>query len=419
MKPMNLTLLELRKLLKGPVILVAIIAIFALNILNFMTTGNSYYAPGSPESAEHIAAAQENGAYFKGAITEEWSEKYFAEAEAIRTDPANRVSGQEAVEIMAELKAQGYEEEYIEEHLGFLFMKEEVKRSNLYTRFEPVEVSMKFYEHAAQMGASYGQLYRLQYPGEKGEALAARAEADYGSLASDYTAYYNYDLGYQRMSNILLLYHNTLAVLMIVGLSGIFSNEYTRKTDALLLSSRHGKRRLALAKLQAGLLFSVAAWLLMTLLNLCLTTYYFGWEGWEAYWQDWYINTAPWQWNQGIAMAAAIATSLLGTLYFALVMMAVSALARTPLVSVLAGFVIIVLPSIELGETGLAVLNGVFHFMPSSLMRGPLIWMGYMTNYLFGHVVLCQPLILVVAVFVSLACGLLAIRWYERHQVSN
>lgn len=116
-----------------------------------------------------------------------------------------------------------------------------------------------FYERAENLGKSFAEYYLSEYPGNKGEVLAAKAGANYGMLADDYTAYYNYDLGYQRMENILLSYYYTLAVLIVIGLAGIFCGEYSRKTDALILSAKYGRHKIAFAKIKAGIIFSVAA----------------------------------------------------------------------------------------------------------------------------------------------------------------
>ena len=62
-------------------------------------------------------------------------------------------------------------------------------------------------------------------------------------------------------------------------------------------------------------IFTVAAWAVLAAVNLIMTTVYFGWEGAEAYWQDWFIKISPFCWNSGIAMAVALATSLLGTVF--------------------------------------------------------------------------------------------------------
>ncbi|MEH2953560.1 ABC transporter permease subunit [Candidatus Merdisoma sp. JLR.KK011] len=56
-----------------------------------------------------------------------------------------------------------------------------------------------------------------------------------------------------------------IGCLLVIALAPVFSEEYTRGTDALILTSRHGKRKCAWAKIIASYLFtflSVGVWLL-------------------------------------------------------------------------------------------------------------------------------------------------------------
>lgn len=416
---MELTVHELKKLFKNPVTVAAIILIFAFNLMTFVSSGNSYYSIGNEDWKEHVQTARENGAYFKGAITDEWSAKYKAEVEAFRCDPANRVSAEETEEIIKEKEAQGYNPDFVRENMEWAFLRDDVKRSNAYNRYEPVEVSMGFYETAASLGQQYAQIYTLQNPGAKGELLADAALEDYGRLASDYPAYYNYDLGYQWMSGMVASTHSTVGVLIIVALAGIFCSEYTRKTDALLLSTKHGRQTLASAKIRAGLIFAIGAWAVIMGTNASLTTLCYGWEGWEAYWQDWLINTAPFRWNQGTALVTAVATSFFGTIYFALLIMAVSAVSKNSFAALLAGLLLLIVPSMDVSAIGLDFIYSLFSAMPATIMRGTLIWSSYRPVALFGQVLDGQYILLAAALLVSILAAAAAVRTFKNHQVSN
>ena len=55
-----------------------------------------------------------------------------------------------------------------------------------------------------------------------------------------------------------------IGCLLVIALAPVFSEEYTRGMDALILTSRHGKRKCAWAKIIASYLFtflSVGVWL--------------------------------------------------------------------------------------------------------------------------------------------------------------
>ena len=61
-------------------------------------------------------------------------------------------------------------------------------------------------------------------------------------------------------NSLVNLYMENFLIVITVGatLSGVFASEYTLRTDALLFSSRNGKRRLSLAKLLAGITVGLA-----------------------------------------------------------------------------------------------------------------------------------------------------------------
>ena len=172
---MNLTRAELKKIMRSPITIAAFVIVMALNVVTFMATGNSYYAPAGEDSAEHIRQAKENGAYFKGAITDEWCDRYKAEADAMRNDPENMVDDSEKQVIIEELKKQGYTEEYILENLRTHFLKEEFLLSEEYNRYEPVEVSMSFYKNADNLGKRFAEYYLSAYPGSNGDGTCCRS----------------------------------------------------------------------------------------------------------------------------------------------------------------------------------------------------------------------------------------------------
>lgn len=241
----------------------------------------------------------------------------------------------------------------------------------------------------------------------------------YRKLAEEYTACYNYALGYGRMDGILLTYKTTLGMLILIGLIGIFSGEYVRKTDALILCAKYGREKLGAAKIKAGLCFAAAAWLGMTALNLGLTTYFYGWEGWEAFWQDWIYVTAPYQWNQGTAMAFGLGTSLLGALYWAAVVMLLSALVKRAVPAVFCGLAVLLLPSMVMENVAGYLIRRICWLFPSVILGGGQIWCSYDGIYAFGKVLDYQLVVLCLAAAFSVVSGACAVGAFRRHQVRN
>jgi len=247
---MRLTGFELKKNMVLLFIWVVWAVVIGLNIFSILTGGSQdEYAANAPAFRTDIQRIKDRRSYFAGPITQEWIDRYQREAEDILRDPQYRVSDEEAEEIIARQMARGYTEEAVKDSL-YLFLNE--NGSLEYDKYEDVQFASQFYSNALRFGENMAEYYLETFPGEKGAALAADTRARYQSLATKYTARYNYDYGYQKARNMMTIYPYTIGVMILIALAPVFSSEYARKTDALLLSSRDGKKRLAHAKLERG-----------------------------------------------------------------------------------------------------------------------------------------------------------------------
>lgn len=64
--------------------------------------------------------------------------------------------------------------------------------------------------------------------------------------------------------------------MLLIGLSPIYSEEYARRMDSLLLSSRHGRSKLIHAKCVAAILYTLLCVLVFQLINMGVTALLFG-----------------------------------------------------------------------------------------------------------------------------------------------
>jgi hypothetical protein len=196
--------LEFMKILNAKMVWTAGFAAIALNIFTLIIVGSQgEYSVFSALGTE-IPRLKAEGAYFAGAITDEWISKHKAEIDAIRNDQTNWVSLEEQEEISRSLnKEKGLTDAYIDLHKSLFFLKEEIRSSNLYNSYESAEFSMRWYESVGNLGRDLGSNYLSRFPGKKGEVLSAKTQERYQYLAKDYTAFYNYDYGYQKMRNMM------------------------------------------------------------------------------------------------------------------------------------------------------------------------------------------------------------------------
>lgn len=92
-----------------------------------------------------------------------------------------------------------------------------------------------------------------------------------------FTGGWNYTIGYVYSLGAVFM-----AVLILLGLSPMFSGEYTAKMDSLILSSKYGRTKLIRAKIFAGILFITAVDLFINTVNLLENLLVFGVKGWNA-----------------------------------------------------------------------------------------------------------------------------------------
>ena len=413
---MSLTKFELKKIILNPVTLIAIAVILLLNLYTLFfgrQTGN-YKANETPFDTDIVRLQEEMG-HFAGEINEEWYQKFIAEKNEIINNPANHVSGKEKEQILQNLKSDGMTDEMIAEMGNIIFLKD----SNIHGRYEDMEFSSHFYENAKAMGSYFAQQYREQYPGEKGEALAAKTEEMYNSLADEYKAYYNYNYGYHKLRNIHSTYLFTIGLLILIGLAPIFAAEYSGKTDALLLTSKHGKKRLIHAKIKAGLLFAVLSWGVIQLINTLLIFSIYGTTGAEAYWQDWNKILSPFAFNQWQITLVTVATCLIGSLFLACIVMLISAFSKNQFISLLAGGFLFMFPAINLALTDNNALQGFFDFTPVRILTAANQWQSFKLFYLFGNAIPAQYVILTTAIVLSGFSACASFFIFKRHQVEN
>ena len=415
---MRYTWFEIKKMLGTPFVWIVLAVVIVLDIFSILLAGDqSKYIVASPEFKTYLQDLKEQRTRFAGAITPDWIALRQQEEEAILHDPQYRVSEEEAEKIVqTQVRQYGYDEEKVRERL-FLFLNQQGIAE--YDKYEDVLVASNFYTNAKSFSEYMAGFYQNTYPGKKGETLAADTQKRYNDFIEEYIAMYNYDYGYKKVRTILATYPYTVGAVILIALAPLFSNEYTRKTDALLLSSQDGKKDLAYNKIKAGLIVAFVVWGIMTIINLLIIFSIYGLTGWEAYWQNWLSDVAPFHWSQGQATVVSVITSLLGSLFFAQIVMLVSSVSKNQFVSLFVGAVLLLFPMIDFAFTNSDTVNMVYNFLPTRIMMGIKIWQGYGLFYVAGFTFPCQYAVVAFAVIVSVAVCPLTKYFFTRHQIGN
>lgn len=412
---------EINKSVRRPAVLGIFIVIFLVDILMiFFGTFGSEPTPGMPYSKEKVTQLQQERSVFSGIIDEEWTQRIKDLKNGILNNPANQVNKEERKRITEELLAQGLLEETINspDNIG-RFIREDVLSSREFQRLEDPEVASNFYKWADKFGKETAGYYRETYEGQKGEALATKAEEMYGYLSNEYKAYYDYGWGWSRLHAMQTVLPFTIGLLLIVVLTPMFSYEYGKKTDSLLLSAKYGKSKLIKAKMIVGFSLAVLSWLLIQLINIAIIFSFFGIEGSKSFVQNWAVNPSPYAFTYLTSYLAVTAMSFVGLLFLTSMILFISSRSKTAFISLIISAIITLLPTAHLDIFASRIVQKILMFLPTNILIGVNHFKTFEAFYLFGNVIMLPSTAMVVASILSILMVMGAYFSFKRHQVEN
>lgn len=330
---MNLTKLEFKKIFT-PLTVIAVVVMLLLNL--YMTFDyRAYYlleALDPDSKSKPIETLKSEYAEKRGEITDAWIAARRSDVENILNDPKYLKTEDELEQYLSDLAAQGYPAEEIERLKSQPYT---ILNNNGITAYEHTE---KF-THAASFydNAEEEKQYLLDEYSSDAD-ICADISARYDALINDYRAFCDYDLAYTSIQYVIAnAFPFTVGVPVLIGLAPLFARERARKTDALILSSKRGRRDTARAKICAGTLYTLLVWSVMAISAAAYCFILYGAEGFGAFWQSFTGISSPFRWTIGQAIIVELATSLIGTLFFACIVMLLSELTESMFVSVILG----------------------------------------------------------------------------------
>ncbi|UVI28382.1 ABC transporter permease [Paenibacillus spongiae] len=145
-------------------------------------------------------------------------------------------------------------------------------------------------------------------------------------------------------------------VILLVALPACITQEYQSNTEALLLSSKHGRSKLMKAKITASLLIVTFVVVGCLILNAAVNVWFAGWTGWD--WPLQKLNryaNSPYElliWQYALVQAL---TNWLGCLVFGLFILFVSARSQSYLTVFFIAGIVFVLPFFVRNTSDLSV----------------------------------------------------------------
>lgn len=225
--------------------------------------------------------------------------------------------------------------------------------------------------------------------------------------------------GWEKFLYVSIYTLLSLGCVITIILAPLFSEEYTKRTDALILTGAYGKTKCAWAKIIAGFLISFCLTALVLLLFGAVYLYHYGTDGWNASLQLSHFSAFsesipyPMTFGQGVLYALLMWFTAGLTLTAAAVL--ISAVAKNTFTSLVLSFALFVVPMF-LPWKNWGFLNLPAQFFPirqmqlADIFNYPLLQAG---SFELSVMWLALP----VAVMVVLICTVFARRAFARHQV--
>lgn len=251
--------------------------------------------------------------------------------------------------------------------------------------------------------------FRLDKTGNVQNSVEEIFTPEMGTIHLGYNKSFSCTISF--LINIML----TLGIIIIIAVSPVFSEEYTKRTDALILTSKYGKGKAAGAKIGASFLFAGALYVITLLLHGIFFLAAYGTEGWNTSVQiDWigYFAETPYEMNY--AQLTGYAAILWFAAIFLLTGMTVflSAVGKTSFISLILASACFVIPVwVE------RIIPDWLDTMMPALQISLLPVTGLQAIHIGAYQIMPLWIVVAVSAAVTIVFGISAAKCFDRHQV--
>ncbi len=225
---------------------------------------------------------------------------------------------------------------------------------------------------------------------------------------------------YEGYSRIILSFQTVgFFELMFIAicLSGIFSDEHTRKTDQLILSSPLGKTKLYLAKIAAGISFAAISTIIVFTITSVIILCIYGAEGYNAIFQLIYAgNSDPITCGQAVIIAYG--NMMITVVIVSIFVMVLSEMLHSNIAALAVSTVLLILPMFFSVPAQYRVLSQIWDWYPWGYLATWNVFGNY-TISIFDHYLTPWQAVPMIYFVLCVIIALIGKPIYERFQVSG
>lgn len=230
--------------------------------------------------------------------------------------------------------------------------------------------------------------------------------------------YYDYYDGWEKMSsNFSILVALVISAIIVICLSPVFSEEYSQRTDAIILTTKYGKNKVIVAKLLSSLIFTLAVYFLFVTLHFILHAMIYGLDGYKASIQlhGWYYQS-PYNMDFLELTIYSFGLSLIGLLFIAVITLFISSKMKSPFITVILSAAILYIPKIDVSEISYTAAL-ILDLFPINMMNAAQHFeLGVFYNF-FGMPLLQPIMMIFTAAILSILLLIFTYRNFKNHQI--
>lgn len=223
---------------------------------------------------------------------------------------------------------------------------------------------------------------------------------------------YSYALAYVNLLDVLFLIGWGLVLIITIALSGVFADEKTYRTDALVLASRNGRIPICMIKIAAGITFALLQTILFLGVCFGVMCAIYGVTGWEAMIQN-VIPPSPWNITIGKMLLIYMGLALLVGIFFAVTNMILSHLTKSA-VATTAIHAAIVFAGLFNVPTKLGLVAKLWQLRPTMA----LYYGTFCNTYMYGRLNNVQMSVVIYAGLAIILTAVLALS-YKKSQIES
>lgn len=276
----------------------------------------------------------------------------------------------------------------------------------------PDDIDQSYYEKCAKHLNDVMKNEQRDYP-----TAQQKANDKYAKVEKPFTLYAGMS---KDAFDYIELYILFLAILCVAITAPVFANEYQTGSDSILRATRHGRVRLAIAKILASCMVFIVVYILGMTVHLFILNWAFGTECLKTSVQMLYsIINLP-NWNLGQLQIILVAAGLLSILATISCTLFLSAKCKDSLTVMLISIVVLLTPFFAYAAIGGA--TWISSILPSAGigMQNNFLYQLLNFNYLhIGKMSFWTPYVILIFVAIEVPVFLfLAIRSYCKHEVN-